>query len=94
MLSAAERRLFPDAQLEPQRYDDYDDALDDIDLDSLGIDTLPAIGSPRGHPGLVLAFGHGHNGMTSGPVTGRLVADLVAGRQPFIDLAPFSPDRF
>ena len=57
-------------------------------------DTLPVIGSPRAHRGLVLAFGHGHNGMTSGPVTGRLVADLVAGRQPFIDPAPFSPDRF
>jgi D-amino-acid dehydrogenase len=57
-------------------------------------DTLPAIGSPRGHAGLVLAFGHGHNGMTSGPVTGRLVTDLVAARRPFIDPAPFSPDRF
>lgn len=57
-------------------------------------DSLPAIGSPRGVPGLLLAFGHGHNGMTSGPVTGRLIADLVAGRQPFIDVAPYSPDRF
>jgi D-amino-acid dehydrogenase len=57
-------------------------------------DSLPAIGSPRGHPGLILAFGHGHNGMTSGPVTGRLIADLVAGRAPFLDPAPYSPDRF
>ena len=57
-------------------------------------DSLPAIGSPRGHPGLTLAFGHGHNGMTSGPVTGRLVAELVARRTPFIDPAPYSPDRF
>jgi D-amino-acid dehydrogenase len=57
-------------------------------------DTLPAIGSPRGHAGLMLAFGHGHNGMTSGPVTGRLVADLMASRRPFIDPAPYSPDRF
>ncbi|MBK8324832.1 MAG: FAD-dependent oxidoreductase [Betaproteobacteria bacterium] len=57
-------------------------------------DSLPAIGSPRGLPGLVVAYGHGHNGMTSGPVTGRLVADLVAGRRPFIDPSPYSPDRF
>lgn len=57
-------------------------------------DSMPAIGSPRGHPGLLLAFGHGHNGMTSGPVTGRLIADMVAGREPFIDVAPYSPDRF
>lgn len=57
-------------------------------------DSMPAIGIPRAVPGLVVAFGHGHNGMTSGPVTGRLVADLVAGRQPFLDPAPYSPDRF
>ena len=57
-------------------------------------DTLPAIGQPRGQPRLLMAFGHGHNGMTSGPVTGRLVADIVAGRRPFIDPAPYSPDRF
>ena len=57
-------------------------------------DSLPAIGASRRQPRVVLAFGHGHNGMTSGPVTGRLVADLVAGRKPFIDCAPYSPDRF
>src|SRR5205823_2497973 len=45
-LSAAERRLFPDsAPSAPAMpvYDEYDDALGDIDLDSLGIDTLPGI---------------------------------------------------
>lgn len=57
-------------------------------------DSLPAIGAPRGHPDVLLAFGHGHNGMTSGPVTGRLIAEMVAGRRPFIDPAPYSPDRF
>jgi len=57
-------------------------------------DSLPAVGFPSGHPRLLVAFGHGHNGMTSGPVTGRLVADLIAGRKPLIDPAPYSPDRF
>ncbi len=57
-------------------------------------DSLPVIGAPRGYPGLLLAYGHGHNGMTSGPVTGRLIADMVAERQPFIDPGPYSPDRF
>jgi hypothetical protein len=45
-LSAAERRLFPDSPGMMSRapiYDDYDDALGDIDLDSLGIDTMPGI---------------------------------------------------
>ena len=57
-------------------------------------DSLPVIDRASGHEGLFLAFGHGHNGMTSGPVTGRLVADLVAGRQPLIDLAAYSAGRF
>ena len=33
-------------------------------------------------------------GMTSAPMTGRVVADLVAGRPTAIDIAPFSPERF
>jgi glycine/D-amino acid oxidase-like deaminating enzyme len=32
--------------------------------------------------------------MTSAPMSGRLVADLVTGRKPSIDIAPFSPRRF
>jgi len=32
--------------------------------------------------------------MTSGPVSGRLVADLMAGRAPFVDLAPYAATRF
>jgi glycine/D-amino acid oxidase-like deaminating enzyme len=33
-------------------------------------------------------------GMTEGPVTGRIVADLCMGREPSFDLTPISPDRF
>jgi D-amino-acid dehydrogenase len=40
------------------------------------------------------AFGHGHYGLTQGPTTGRLVADLVQGREAPIDLAPYRLDRF
>lgn len=57
-------------------------------------DSLPVVGPAPGHEGAFLAFGHGHNGMTSGPVTGRLIADMVAGRRPFIDPAPYSAERF
>lgn len=57
-------------------------------------DSLPVIGPAPGHPDVLLAFGHGHNGMTSGPVTGRVIADLVAGRPPFIDIAPYRAERF
>ena len=40
------------------------------------------------------AFGHSHIGLALGAVTGRLIADLVAGRTPDIDLHPFRIDRF
>ncbi len=57
-------------------------------------DSLPVIGASRATPDVLYAFGHGHVGMTSAPMTGRLVADLVAGRRPSIDIVPFSPRRF
>jgi D-amino-acid dehydrogenase len=57
-------------------------------------DSLPVIGHSRATPDVVYAFGHGHVGMTAAPMTGKLVADLVAGRPPSIELAPFSAARF
>jgi D-amino-acid dehydrogenase len=57
-------------------------------------DSLPAIGRAPGQPGLWLAFGHGHWGLTLGPVTGRLVADMVTGATPFTDPAPYRAERF
>lgn len=57
-------------------------------------DSLPLIGEAPGVRGAFVAFGHHHVGLTGGARTGRLIADLIAGRQPNIDLAPFRPDRF
>jgi D-amino-acid dehydrogenase len=55
-------------------------------------DGLPVIG--RAAPGLIIATGHAMKGVSLAPVTGRLVAELVAGETPSHDLGPFSPDRF
>jgi D-amino-acid dehydrogenase len=57
-------------------------------------DSLPALGPSRATPDVIYAFGHGHIGMTSAPMTGRIVADLVSGRPASIDIAPFAPGRF
>lgn len=57
-------------------------------------DTLPVLGPVPSRPGLHLAFGHGHYGMTAGPPSGRLVAALVAGRTAPIDPAPYGVGRF
>jgi D-amino-acid dehydrogenase len=57
-------------------------------------DSLPVIGASAKQRNVFYAFGHGHLGLCGGAPTGRLIADLIAGRRPAIDLAPFRVDRF
>lgn len=57
-------------------------------------DSLPVIGAVPGHPNVFLAFGHQHIGLTTGPRTGRLIAQLVAGERINEDLSAFRVDRF
>lgn len=57
-------------------------------------DSLPVIGRARSVSNAFFAFGHGHVGLTAAAPTGEIVADLVAGREPFIDIAPFAAERF
>ncbi len=57
-------------------------------------DMLPIIGRAPGQDNLWLAFGHGHQGLTLGPTTGRLIAEMMDGQTPFVDPAPYSPARF
>jgi glycine/D-amino acid oxidase-like deaminating enzyme len=57
-------------------------------------DSLPVIGRATRYPNTYYAFGHGHVGLCGGAPTGRIVADLIAGREPSIDMAPYRPDRF
>ena len=57
-------------------------------------DSLPAIGPAKATPRVIHAFGHGHLGLTQATGTARIVADLVTGTAPAIDLTPFSPQRF
>ncbi|MDR6952998.1 D-amino-acid dehydrogenase [Ancylobacter sp. 3268] len=57
-------------------------------------DSLPVIGRSPRRDDVFYAFGHGHTGLTFGPTTGRLIAELVAGRQTSVDVAPFAIQRF
>ncbi|MBI3043241.1 MAG: FAD-dependent oxidoreductase [Betaproteobacteria bacterium] len=57
-------------------------------------DSLPVIGPSAKQKNVFYAFGHGHLGLCAGASTGRLVADLVGGRRPAIDLTPFRINRF
>ena len=57
-------------------------------------DSIPVIGEVAGAKGAFVGFGHHHVGLTGGPKTGRILAQLVSGKTPNIDLAPYAPSRF
>jgi D-amino-acid dehydrogenase len=57
-------------------------------------DMLPVIGKAPRHAGLWFDFGHQHHGLTLGPATGRLLAEMMTGETPFADPAPFAATRF
>ena len=57
-------------------------------------DSKPVLGRSPLHRNAWFAFGHDHLGLTMGGITGKLVSELVAGKTPSVDLAPFRPDRF
>jgi len=80
------RRLFPGLQVtNPSRWMGQRPSLPD---------SLPVIGRSPRYASVYFAFGHQHVGLTSGPRTGRWIADLVAGRRPNVDLSAFRVDRF
>lgn len=57
-------------------------------------DMKPIIGPAPNHQGLWLAFGHGHQGFTLGPATGRLLGQMMAGEPTMVDPQPFRATRF
>jgi D-amino-acid dehydrogenase len=57
-------------------------------------DSRPVIARAPRQRGLWLAYGHAHWGLTLGPVTGRLIAEMMTGTTPFCDPKPYSAERF
>lgn len=57
-------------------------------------DGRPAIGAVPGVEGAYVATGHGPTGLMLGPYSGKVVADLVRGKRPDVNLGAFAPDRF
>ena len=57
-------------------------------------DSRPVIGRAPGEPGLWLDYGHAHWGLTLGPVSGRLIAEMITGAAPLCDPKPYSAERF
>ncbi len=57
-------------------------------------DMLPVMGAAPRHRGLWFNLGHAHQGFTLGPVSGRLLAELIEGAMPVVDPRPYAPARF
>jgi D-amino-acid dehydrogenase len=57
-------------------------------------DMVPVIGRGERHQGLWFAFGHAHHGFTLGPVSGRLLAEIMTGEAPFTEPSRYTASRF
>lgn len=57
-------------------------------------DSVPVIGQIPNSDNVWAAFGHQHIGMMCGPVTGKLLSQLISGETPDVDLTPFAPHRW
>ncbi|MEW2916382.1 FAD-binding oxidoreductase [Ruegeria sp. ANG10] len=57
-------------------------------------DSIPVIGEVPGIDGAYMGFGHHHIGLTGGPKTGRLLAQMIAGRRPNTDVSVYAPSRY
>ena len=86
LLEKQARRMFPGVRLEKvTRWMGNRPSLPD---------GLPVLGAAPNYANAFFAFGNSHFGMTAGPVMGKVLAEIVAGRKPGIDITPFSPARF
>ncbi|MBL0402936.1 FAD-binding oxidoreductase [Microvirga aerilata] len=57
-------------------------------------DMMPIIGAAPRHKNLWFGFGHAHHGLTLGPVTGRVLAEMITGETPVVDPKPYRVERF
>ncbi|MEQ6203553.1 FAD-binding oxidoreductase [Sulfitobacter sp. HNIBRBA2951] len=86
MLRARVAELLPDVQ--------YDEVIEWMGHRPAPADSLPLIGA-NGTGGLSYsAFGHQHVGLTGGPKTGRMIADMISGGNPNMDMRPFDPAKY
>jgi D-amino-acid dehydrogenase len=74
--------------------DDFKDGEVWAGLRPVSPDGVPFIGRFKSYPNLIAATGHAMLGITMAPVTGKIVADVIAGTSPRFNMALLDPDRF
>ena len=86
MLRRQVKKLLPDLQ--------YDDVVEWMGHRPAPADSLPLIGANDANGRSYSAFGHQHVGLTGGPKTGRMIAELINGRAPNMDMRAFDPSKY
>ncbi len=98
-LSINHRRVEAIVRAFPRYYSDFPAEAADRSTPWSGLrpcspDGLPYIGPLKSCPNLIVATGHAMIGMSLGPVSGLIVADLIAGRSPSVDITMLDPERY
>jgi D-amino-acid dehydrogenase len=57
-------------------------------------DSLPILDRSPAHANVFLAAGHNMLGVSMAPATGKLVAELLGGREPHVDPTPYAVQRY
>ena len=86
MLRRQVKKLLPDLE--------YDDVVEWMGHRPAPADSLPLIGANDTKGLSYSAFGHQHVGLTGGPKTGRMIAELINGRAPNMDMRAFDPSKY
>lgn len=86
MLRRQVKKLLPDLH--------YDDVVEWMGHRPAPADSLPLIGANDPGSRSYSAFGHQHVGLTGGPKTGRMIAELINGGAPNMDMRPFDPSKY
>ena len=87
-IAAAAERFYPGLKLNPQTKEEVQ-----CGLRPLSPDGLPFIGKTNKYKNLSLATGHSMMGWSLGPVTGKLISELLSEKKTSLDLSPFAPER-
>ena len=82
-------RYFPEF-----RFDDFARVKPWCGLRPCSPDGLPYLGRTGRFENLTIATGHAMMGLSLGPITGKLVAEMVSGEKPAMDIALLNPDRY
>lgn len=86
MLRRQVKKMLPDVT--------YDEEVEWMGHRPAPADSLPLIGANDTRGLSYSAFGHQHVGLTGGPKTGRVIADMIGGATPNVDMRPFDPSKF